>query len=100
MAAKTNIRSIRFTDEMAELIDRQPGDNFSAKFEALVTRCVWELPAAEAELERVNEKIRERREEFRQLYTRASTLSAEMRSMEYKAKQLEEELQKAIDLMA
>ena len=100
MAEKTYIRSIRFTEEMADLIDRQIGDSFTAKFEALVTRCVWELPAAEAELERINQKIRERREEFRQLYTRASTLSAKMNSMEYKAKQLEEELQEAIDLMA
>ena len=44
MAQKNNIRSIRFSDELAELIDRQVGRTFTEKFENLVTRCVWELP--------------------------------------------------------
>ena len=44
MAGKPNIRSIRFSDELAELIDRQIGNTFTEKFENLVTRCVWELP--------------------------------------------------------
>ena len=50
MAAKNNIRSIRFSDELAELIDRQVGDTFTQKFENLITRCVWELPQREKEL--------------------------------------------------
>ena len=49
MAQKNNIRSIRFSDELAELIDRQVGRTFTEKFENLVTRCVWELPGKEAE---------------------------------------------------
>ena len=44
MGKKNDIRSIRFSDELAELIDRQQGDTFTQKFENLVTRCVWELP--------------------------------------------------------
>lgn len=44
MGKKNNIRSIRFSDELAKLIDRQQGDTFTQKFENLVTRCVWELP--------------------------------------------------------
>lgn len=31
MAGKSNIRSIRISDEMAELIDRQAGANFTEK---------------------------------------------------------------------
>ena len=31
MATKNNIRSIRFSDELAELIDRQIGDTFTQK---------------------------------------------------------------------
>ena len=46
---KNNIRSIRFSDELAELIDRQIGNSFTEKFENLITRCVWELPAREKE---------------------------------------------------
>lgn len=53
---KNNIRSIRFSDELAELIDRQIGNSFTEKFENLITRCVWELPAREKELQRINQK--------------------------------------------
>ena len=50
MAQKTTIRSIRFSDELAELIDRQQGSSFTQKFENLISRCVWELPTREREL--------------------------------------------------
>lgn len=57
MGNKNNIRSIRFSDEMAELIDQQIGDTFTAKFENLITKCVWELPAKEEQLKFVQERI-------------------------------------------
>ena len=60
--AKNNIRSIRFSDELADLIDRQAGDTFTQKFENLVTRCVWEVPAAEKRLEQVREEIKRERQ--------------------------------------
>lgn len=62
MAAKNNIRSIRFSDELAELIDRQVGDTFTQKFENLVTRCVWELPQKEKELALIQADIQRERE--------------------------------------
>ena len=65
--AKSNIRSIRFSDEMADLIDRQIGDTFTQKFENLVTRCVWELPQKEEELKRVQANIDRERERLRNL---------------------------------
>jgi len=57
MAGKPNIRSIRFSDELAELIDHQVGNTFTEKFENLITRCVWELPQKEEELKRLQEEI-------------------------------------------
>lgn len=57
MAKKNNIRSIRFSEEMAELIDQQIGDTFTAKFESLITKCVWELPAKEEQLKFIQERI-------------------------------------------
>lgn len=62
MAAKNNIRSIRFSDELAELIDRQVGDTFTQKFENLVTRCVWELPQKEEQLACIQADIQRERE--------------------------------------
>ena len=62
MAQKNNIRSIRFSDELAELIDRQVGRTFTEKFENLVTRCVWELPKREKQLEDIQKRIDQERE--------------------------------------
>jgi len=60
--AKNNIRSIRFSDELAELIDRQVGYTFTEKFENLVTRCVWELPKQEQRLKEIREQIKQEQE--------------------------------------
>ena len=73
MAQKNNIRSIRFSDELAELIDRQVGRTFTEKFGNLVTWCVWELPGKEAELERLDKEISRKQKEFQKL----SVLEAE-----------------------
>ncbi len=62
MAGKPNIRSIRFSDELAELIDRQAGDTFTQKFEGLITRCVWELPKKEQQLADIQRRIDQERE--------------------------------------
>ena len=72
MAGKPNIRSIRFSDELAELIERQVGNSFTEKFENLITRCVWELPQKEVELEQLEKKLRQLNQE---LYQRQEILN-------------------------
>lgn len=57
--AKGNIRSIRISDDMAALIEQQAGNNFTEKWENLVTRCVWELPHKEKELASIQKYINE-----------------------------------------
>lgn len=57
--AKGNIRSIRISDDMADLIEQQAGNNFTEKWENLVTRCVWELPQKEKELANIQKYIDE-----------------------------------------
>lgn len=42
--AKNNIRSVRFSDEMIEIINQQIGDNFTQKFERMVYNCYMLLP--------------------------------------------------------
>lgn len=59
MAQKSNIRSIRISDDMAELIDRQAGANFTEKWENLVTRCIWELPKKEELLKEIQARIKQ-----------------------------------------
>lgn len=82
MTTKSNIRSMRFSDTMIEMIEAQNGDTFTAKFEALVTRCMWELPRKEEELKLINEAIQNRRQrlcelnkEYNKLWNLISDLS-------------------------
>ncbi len=93
MAGKPNIRSIRFSDELAELIDRQVGNTFTEKFENLVTRCVWELPQREAELEEVQKQIRREEKRLTELRKRREKLDQAIsdiqRRLDYHLKELE-----------
>ena len=70
MAKKNNIRSIRFSDEMIEMIESQAGETFTAKFEALVTRCMWELPRKEQELKGIQERIEYERKQLARIQKR------------------------------
>lgn len=102
--AKNNIRSIRFSDELANLIDRQVGDTFTQKFENLITRCVWELPKQEKRLERVREEIRQEQQRLYDLQKATEQLrmlEADIRSaqryfqiVERRAKQIAEAAEK------
>ena len=74
MAGKPNIRSIRFSDELAELIDRQVRSSFTEKFENLVNRCVWELPQKEAELKIIQQRIDTERKRLYNLHNAAENL--------------------------
>lgn len=97
MAQKNNIRSIRFSDELAELIDRQVGDTFTAKFENLVTRCVWELPGKEAELERLEEQIKNKRHQLAVMTGRACRLENTIRELEGPLSTLVSEIYRATE---
>lgn len=74
MAKKNNNRNIRITDQMLELIEQQAGNNFTEKWENLVTRCVWELPRVEEKLKWYNELIEERSKKLRDLQQEISIL--------------------------
>ena len=82
MAGKPNIRSIRFSDELAELIDRQAGNTFTEKFENLVTRCVWELPQREAELKEVQKQVRQEEKRLAELRKRRTVLDQTIQSIQ------------------
>ena len=81
MAKKSNIRSIRFSDEMIEMIESQAGDTFTAKFEALVTRCMWELPEKEKQLKMVEEQITYKRKQLSRMSQRLNELENNMQRM-------------------
>lgn len=82
MAGKPNIRSIRFSDELAELIDRQVGNSFTEKFEGLITRCIWELPEKERQIENLDQQIHEKRQQLGRMSMRAESYSKMLKKME------------------
>lgn len=93
--AKSNIRSIRFSDEIAELIDRQIGDTFTQKFENLVIRCTWELPAKEEELKQLEEQIDQKRKQLSDMASRARKLEQTLKNMENTMHYLSSNMEKA-----
>lgn len=84
MAQKNNIRSIRFSDELAELIDQQVGNSFTQKFENLITRCVWELPKKEEEIRLLDALIANKRNEVAVLSSRSAKIINTISDLERK----------------
>lgn len=93
---KNNIRSIRFSDELAELIDRQIGDTFTAKFENLITKCVWELPQKEEQLRIINEQLQRKQNQLAEADSRYARMLNHLRAMEPKLEALEYAVAEAI----
>ena len=89
MATKNNIRSIRFSDELAELINQQAGQTFTEKFENLITRCVWELPEKEKQLAALDEKIRKKQNMLAEADSRYAKMLNHLRALEPKLEALE-----------
>ena len=97
MGTKNNIRSIRFSDKLAELIESQPGRNFTEKLENLVARCVWELPARTSELEQLEERIAEKRKQLQKMTAQAGELNMTVNSLSRQAAELQASIQRAVE---
>ena len=84
--AKNNIRSVRFSDEMIEIINQQIGDNFTQKFERMVYNCYMLLPEKQAQAEKLESEIRLLRRDFEDLSNRYNSAAGCLRSLEYQIK--------------
>lgn len=65
-------KTVRLSAEVIAMIEAQAGENFTAKFETLVTRCMWELPRKEQELSDIQEQIELQRKNLRSIRQRVS----------------------------
>lgn len=95
MQKKPNIRSLRYSDEIADMIERQVGENFSQKFENLVTRAFYEVPAAETELADLKKQIEVKRFKLKQLTKKVHDMEQLTRDIEWRLKNLAEALSRA-----
>ena len=99
MAKKNNIRSIRFSDEMIEMIESQAGDSFTAKFEALVTRCMWELPQREKELEAIQTRITMERKNLHRISEKVRQMEQTANNVKWAMESYERQMKAAIQTM-
>ena len=97
MATKSNIRSMRFSDKILEMIEAQAGESFTAKFENLVTRCMWELPNREKELKRIEDEIARRRDQLQDLNKKVSSYMSQVNNIGYSLRSLEGMIERAIE---
>ena len=95
MAKKSTIRSIRISEDMAELIDQQAGNTFTEKWENLVTRCVWEQQTAEENLAMYKQLIDQEREKLHLLREKRHRLDYAIQRIQNK---LDQEFQSLRDL--
>lgn len=87
--AKNNIRSVRFSDEMVEIINQQVGENFTQKFERMVYNCYMLLPEKKRQLERLEASISQRRRELEDLSNRYNSAAGCLRSLEYQLRDIQ-----------
>lgn len=99
MTAKSNIRSIRFTNELYDLIDRQNGDTFTQKLENLVTTCVWELPAKQKELKQIQDQIAHERQELRQIRQNKQKIEEHTRNLRWELERAGAQVKRLVDAM-
>ena len=92
MAIKNNIRSIRFSDELLEIINNQVGDNFNQRFERLVYNCYMLLPKREQQLKTLDDQIARRRRELEDLANRYNSAAGCLRSLEYQLRDIQRQL--------
>lgn len=94
MAIKNNIRSIRFSDELMEIINDQVGDNFNQRFELLVYNCYMLLPEKERQLRELENQIAQRRRQLEDLVNRYHSAAGCLRSLEYQLRDMQSQLSK------
>ena len=100
MADKSKIRSIRFSEELYELIEKQPGSNFTDKLDTLVHHCVFELDEVNKELARVRQDIDRERQYLRVLRDSKETLQQNVRAINTRLLTLLPEVDRAFNAIS
>ena len=99
MAGKSNIRSMRFSDEIIKIIEAQPGETFTAKFENMVHKCVRELPEREKELKQVEKLIKEESQRLEEISQKKWKVEQYARNLEYELQRATQALKRLTDPM-
>lgn len=80
-------KTMRLSGEIIDLIEAQPGSNFTDKFENLVRICVQELPKKQQELKATQEAISQERNELRHMREQKRKFESNLRDMNWSLEQ-------------
>lgn len=72
--AKNNIRSIRFSNEIAEIIEKQIGDSFNAKFERLVYNSYMLLEERLKQAAEIENRIKSEKERLSRIQNQCASI--------------------------
>lgn len=97
MGSKSCIKTIRFSDEMIDIIEQQVGENFTKKFERLVYNCYMLAAAKEKEIQRLDEMIRRQREQLQHYQKELRQLSPLVGSIQRQLKAVDNYLEEYIN---
>lgn len=96
MASKTP-KTLRLSDDIIRLIEEQPGENFTEKFELLVMKCIQELPEAETQLQRVRDQIADERKRLNQTIWLRQELERNVKNINQQLDRLHHQLDQGIN---
>lgn len=97
MAKKNNIRSIRFSDDVLEIIEAQEGDTFTAKFESLIRTCFQEMPKKEQELGWYKQRIEEEKKNYEYVRKEVSKMRNTIRGLNFTLESMTRQINLAMD---
>lgn len=97
MGSKSCIKTIRFSDELLEIIEQQVGDNFTQKFERLVYNCYMLVAAKEKEIQRLDEMIQSRRDQLQRYQKDLRQLAPVVASIQRQLKAVDNYLEEYIN---
>lgn len=96
MASKTP-KTLRLSDDIIRLIEEQPGENFTEKFELLVMKCIQELPEAEARLKTLEKQIKAKQQLMAEASSRYARMINQLGTLEKKMYDLDFAIGRALD---
>ena len=96
MGSKSCIKTIRFSDEMIDIIEQQIGDNFTQKFERLVYNCYMLAEQKAVEIQILDKRIAEQRKLMRDYMMKLTKLTPMVGTIERNLNVIEHHLEEYI----
>lgn len=87
---KNNIRSFRYSDDVASILEGVEGRTLNEKFENLVRTCYIVLPEMERKIESANKRLEAMRSDYWELWRLKSKVQSKLESLDRLATDLDE----------